>query len=203
MNIFILHASPRSKDSTSRQISGELLTKIREKHKVGKITTRDLNLTSLPHVDEEMIQSYFTPPSERTPQQEKKIQLSDELVDELLDANIIIISTPMWNFSVPSHLKAWIDHIVRAGRTFSFATGKPEGLLKDKKVIVVTSSGSVFSEGPFASYDFVVPYFRALFGFLGMTDLQFIRVEGLNDPSATPGILSRKIIEAQRIASEF
>jgi FMN-dependent NADH-azoreductase len=128
-----------------------------------------------------------------TPEQKKAIERSDRLVDELLGVDTLVISTPMWNFGVPSSLKAWIDHIVRAGRTFRFTENGLEGMLKGKKVYVVVSSGSVFSTGAFQAFDHVAPYFKSVFGFMGVLDVELIRVEGTNTPEGAEVAYSNAI----------
>ncbi len=110
------------------------------------------------------------------------IKQSDEAVREILDADIIVINAPMWNFSVPSALKAWIDHISRSGVTFTYSDKGPVGSVKGKKVYVVIASGGIYSEGPSKAVDFVEPYLKSVLGFLGMTDLTTYRVEGLSIP---------------------
>jgi FMN-dependent NADH-azoreductase len=102
-----------------------------------------------------------------------------------------VISTPMWNFSLPSVLKAWIDHIVRAGKTFSYSEKGLAGLLKGKKVYVVVSSGSVFTSGAYQAFDHVAPYFKTVFGFMGVLDVDVIRVEGTNTPEAAKAALEK------------
>ncbi|MDB5756261.1 MAG: FMN-dependent NADH-azoreductase, partial [Massilia sp.] len=106
-------------------------------------------------------------------------QLSDALVDELLAADVIVIGAPMYNFSVSSTLKAWIDHVARAGRTFEYGATGPVGLVTGKKVFIVTAAGGVYSEGPSQAYDFLGTYLRSVLGFIGMTDITFVRAEGL------------------------
>jgi FMN-dependent NADH-azoreductase len=107
---------------------------------------------------------------------------SDQLTDELLEADLLVIATPMWNFGIPSALKAWIDLVVRPGRTFQYSDGGVLGLAKNKKAILVLASGGVFSEGPWRPWDFVEPYLRQILGFIGIVDVQTVRVEGMNLP---------------------
>jgi FMN-dependent NADH-azoreductase len=107
---------------------------------------------------------------------------SDQLTDELLESDLLVIATPMWNFGIPSALKAWIDLVVRPGRTFRYADGGVLGLAKDKKAILVLASGGVYTEGPWRAWDFVEPYLRQILGFIGIVDVQTVRVEGMNIP---------------------
>ena len=123
--------------------------------------------------------AFFTPAEQRTPEQAQTVQISDALVDELLAADVIVIGAPMYNFSVSSTLKAWIDHIVRIGRTLQYTATGPVGLVSGKKVFIVTATGGVYSEGPAKAYDFLGTYLRSVFGFIGMTDVTFVQAEGL------------------------
>ena len=105
--------------------------------------------------------------------------MSDALIGELVTADVIVLAVPMHNFGIPSTLKAWIDHVVRAGRTFIYSEGGPEGLLKGKRLILVLASGGVYSNGPAKQLDFQEPYLRAVLGFIGLTDIEVVRVEGV------------------------
>jgi len=107
------------------------------------------------------------------------LALSDVLVDELFAADVIVVAAPMHNFGIPSSLKAWVDHIVRPGRTFTYSEGRPQGLVIGKKAVLVLASGGVYSEGPMQAADFQEPYLRAVLGFIGLTDVEVIRVEGV------------------------
>jgi FMN-dependent NADH-azoreductase len=111
------------------------------------------------------------------------LHLSDVLTDELLSSDLLVIASPMWNFGIPSLLKAWIDHVVRAGKTFNYAGAGVEGLAKGKRAILVLASGGVFSEGPWKSWDTVEPYLRQILGFIGIDDVQTARAEGMNMPA--------------------
>jgi FMN-dependent NADH-azoreductase len=108
--------------------------------------------------------------------------LSDKLTDELLGSDLLVIAAPTWNFSIPSSLKAWIDLVVRPGKTFSYANDGVLGLAKGKKAILVLASGGVFTEGPWKSWDFVEPYLRKILSFIGIDTVQTVRAEGMNIP---------------------
>jgi FMN-dependent NADH-azoreductase len=178
-NVLYINSSVRSTGSLSRQLSAEFVAKWQASHPADTVVTRDLASRPVPHLTEEMLGAFFTAPDQRTAQQAHTVKLSDELVDELLAADVIVIGAPMYNFSVPSGLKAWIDHVARAGRTFQYTATGPVGLVEGKKVYVFTASGGVYSEGPAASYDFLATYLRAVLGFLGITDISFVRAEGV------------------------
>jgi FMN-dependent NADH-azoreductase len=181
-NILVVESSPMGPQSVSRRLTMEVLDGLRKRHPDSKVIVRDLSARPLPHLGAEQIAAIFTPAEKRGEALREAVRLSEEAVDELLAADVVVIGAPMWNFGVPSGLKAWIDHIVRAGRTFAFGPDGAQGLVAGKKVYVVTASGGVFSEGPYKAYDFQAPYLRAVLGFLGLTDVTFVRAEGLSDP---------------------
>jgi FMN-dependent NADH-azoreductase len=143
---------------------------------------RQLAKTPLTFVDVDWIAGAFSPPEYHTENHKKALTLSNELVSELLESDEIILATPMFNFAVPAALKAWIDHVVRAGKTFRYkADGTPEGLLagKGKKVIVIVASGGSYPEGsPLAALNYEIPYLRFILGFMGLTDVHFIHAGG-------------------------
>lgn len=177
-NLLLIQSSPRGKDSISRQLTAQLIEKLRAKEEIS-VTERDLSVRPLPHLQAEQLEAFYTSPDRRSGGLQQAVKLSDEVVAELLGADIIVISAPIWNFSVPSVLKAWIDHIVRAGVTFSYGAGGVKGLVSGKTVYVVSASGSVLANGPM---DFVGPYLQAVLGFIGLTDVRLVRVEGVGDP---------------------
>ena len=122
----------------------------------------------------------MTPADQRSEREKALIRQSDPLLEEAEAADVIVIATPMYNFAIPSTLKAWIDHITRAGRTFHYtAEGRPEGLLRNKKVFVIAARGGIYTgESPVKALDFQEPYLRAMLGFIGLTDVTFVHVEG-------------------------
>jgi FMN-dependent NADH-azoreductase len=178
-NILHIDSSVRSTGSLTRQLGGELIAKLKAANPGTTVVTRDLANAPVPHLTEQMIGAYFTPADKRNADQAHTIKTSDTLVDELLAADTIVIGAPMYNFSVTSGLKAWIDHVARAGRTFQYGANGPEGLVTGKKVYVFVASGGVYSTGPAAGYDHITTYLRSVLGFLGMTDVTFIVAEGV------------------------
>ncbi|CAN7349215.1 MULTISPECIES: FMN-dependent NADH-azoreductase [Duganella] len=174
-----INSSVRQNGSLSRQLGAEFVAKWQEANPSGTVITRDLAANPVPHLTEQMMGAYFTPAEQRNADQAHTIKTSDALVDELLAADTIVIGAPMYNFSVTSGLKAWIDHVARAGRTFKYGANGPEGLVSGKKVYVFVASGGAYSEGPAAAYDHVTTYLRSVLGFLGMTDVTFIVAEGV------------------------
>lgn len=174
-----INSSVRNAGSLSRQLSGEFLDQWRAAHPNHSIIERDLAAQPLPHLDETMLGAFFTLPAERSAEQNRIVQLSEQLIAELFAADVIVIGAPMYNFSISSGLKAWIDHVARAGLTFKYTESGPLGLVTGKKVYVFTSRGGVYSSGPGKAMDFHETYLRAVLGFIGITDLTFIHTEGV------------------------
>lgn len=165
--------------SFSIKLSRSILDKLQASYPGSEIVTRDLAKHPFAHMEESYLAALFTPEDARTAEHKAAVKHSDEAIKELMEADIIVIGAPVYNFAIPSTLKSWIDHIVRAGKTFSYSTqGFPDGLVKDKKVYVAIASGGVFSEGPYKPYDFVEPYLRLSLGFIGMKDVEIFRIEG-------------------------
>ncbi|AGY59332.1 FMN-dependent NADH-azoreductase [Gloeobacter kilaueensis] len=181
--VHILHidASPRGERSVSRTLAGEFVDKWKAAHPGGTVTYRDLGHNPVPLVDETWIAAAFTPPEARPPELAQAIAISDELVDELLAADRYIFSVPMYNFNVPAGFKAYIDQIVRVGRTFAVTQEGYAGLVAGKKALFITAQGGSYRPGtPAEAYNFQEPYLRAIFGFLGITDVSFIQADTLN-----------------------
>src|SRR2546426_11152579 len=163
--ILHINSSVRNQGSLSRQLTGEFLAKWKPANPSDVVIERDLAANPVPHLTEKMMGAFFTPAEQRTPEQAQTVQISDALVDELLAADVIVIGAPMYNFSVSSTLKAWIDHVARAGLTFKYTENGPVGLVQGKKVVVFTSRGGVYSHGAAKAMDFHETYLRAVLGF--------------------------------------
>jgi FMN-dependent NADH-azoreductase len=178
-NILLIQSSPRGSESYSQKVARSVVSDLEEQHPDAKVVERNLAQNPPPHVGEAFVGGISTGPERRTPEQTRALALSDVLIDELLTADIIVIAVPMHNFGLPSTLKAWIDHVVRVGRTVSYSQKGPEGMLKGKRVILVLASGGVYSDGPAKPLDFQAPYLRAILGFIGLDDVDVVRVEGV------------------------
>ena len=175
-----IDSSPLSSDASfSRQLTAEFVRQWHHKHPDGKVITRDLATTKLTPVSAEWIGAAYTPEASLTPKQREELGMSNELIAELHAADEYVIGVAMHNFSIPSVVKLWIDQIVRAGQTFSYEAGAPVGMLGNKKATFLVSSGGVYDQGtPMAAMNFVEPYLRSMFGFLGVTDSSFINAGG-------------------------
>ena len=171
----LLHidSSPLGDASISRHLSGEFVQHWQRRHPDGKIITRDLSANPPPVITAEWIGASYTPEEARTPAQRETLAVSDALVAELEAADEYVVGVPMHNFSIASTLRLWIDQVARAGKTFAYVDGRPVGLLKGKKATFLVASGGVYGPGSaMASYNFVEPYLRTVFGFMGVTDAQ-------------------------------
>ncbi|WP_291684125.1 FMN-dependent NADH-azoreductase [Bradyrhizobium sp.] len=180
--ILMIEVSPRGKDSASRSVTDTLAARLTGLHPSAKLIRRDLASEDLPHLDDITLRAISTRDPAEAERLKKAARQSDRLTDELLESELLVIATPMWNFGIPSALKAWIDLIVRPGRTFRYSDGGVVGLAKDKKAVLVIASGGVFTEGPWLPWDFVEPYLRQILGFIGIVDVQTVRAEGMNLP---------------------
>lgn len=179
--ILRLSSSPRGEASITRKLGNIMIEKIEEKYPDCLVKERDLAKNFLPHLAEVHINSFFTPSEQRSSEQNVEIRDSDVAIAELLEADILIIEAPMYNFTITSSLKAYFDHIARPGITFRYTeNGIPEGLLNNKIAYVITASGGLYSEGAMQPFDFVTPYIRFFLTLIGIPDISFINAEGLN-----------------------
>jgi len=192
-HILHLKSSIQGATSYSIKLGQAIVEEIQEKYPGS--TVEELNLVDIeiPHLKPEVLRAFFIPSDELTKEEKESILLSDHLVKQLFAADIIVIGAPLINFTIHSALKAWIDHITRAGITFGYGENGPIGKVTGKKVYVAMSSGGVYSEGPGKANDFVAPYLKAFLGFLGMTDLTVFRAEGLKVPGIKDYALDRAI----------
>jgi len=191
----ILHliSSFRADDSYTVKLGHAIVDKLKEANPGAVVQELDLNAQNYPHLDAPHFQAFMTPTAELTEVDKEAIKYSDEAISQLKDADYIVIGSPFYNFNIPSTLKAWIDHIVRPGITFRYTEAGPEGLIKGKKVYVALASGGVYAEGPAQAADFNGPYLKHIFGFLGMTDLQIFRAEGLKVPGLQEHAMDKAI----------
>ncbi|CAL79838.1 putative acyl carrier protein phosphodiesterase (ACP phosphodiesterase) [Bradyrhizobium sp. ORS 278] len=174
-----IDASARHTGSFSRDLADLFVSGWLAHEPQAEIVVRDLVDAPVPHISELTIQGYYTPPAQMTPQLRTATALSDQLIAEIRRADVLLLSTPMYNFSIPSALKAWIDHIVRINETFSFDGARFAGLLPGKRAYVVTAAGAggYTGDGPLAPANFVQPYLQFLLGFLGIADVTFVPIE--------------------------
>lgn len=176
-NLLVLNSSINGEASVSRALVSRVVAGLKAAAPGATVVEHDLAAEAVPHVDGDALAGFFGQPS--SPAQEAARTRSDALIAELQAADVLVIGAPMYNFAIPSTLKAWFDHVLRAGVTFRYTETGPEGLLKGKRAIVVLSRGGVYSEGPTQVLDTQEPHLRNLLGFVGITDVTFVRAEGL------------------------
>jgi FMN-dependent NADH-azoreductase len=170
--LLVIESSPRPA-SSSTALTQKFTAEWQQKNPDGKVTTRNVVTQPPPLVTEAWIQAAYTPVKNRSEEQKKALAASDEYINELIEADTIVIGAPMHNFNVSSPLKAWIDQIVRAGRTFSISDAGYKGLLDGKKKVIVASSRGGEYSGEYAFLDQQTPYLKLILGFIGLTDVQF------------------------------
>jgi len=173
----LVTSSPRGADSLSTRFATEIADGIQARLG-GPLTVRDLAANPPPHITSAYIQGRITSPEDRAPEQAQAVKVAQEFVDELKVADVIVLGSGMINFGLPSQLKAWFDHVTWPGVTFGYGDAGPKGLLTGKKVYLVTATGGVFSAGAWAPFDFQTHYLLHLLGFIGLTDVEVVRVEG-------------------------
>ena len=173
-------SSPKTKNSASRKLGQIVIEKLKEKYPDSKVTKYDLATHKTAHLDEEHIEAFFTPAEAQTEAHKHSLFESDKAIQDLLKADIIVIEAPMYNWNIPSTLKAYFDQIARAKITFQYVGqgSLPKGLIKDKKAYIVTSSGGIYSDGELKPYDFTTNYVRFFLTLLGVEVVNVFRVEG-------------------------
>lgn len=198
MKILHLISSPRGDASFSIKLGKEIIERLQARHPGSIVKTRDLTRSPFPHLDAVHLHSFVTPPGDRTGELAEAARYSEEAITELMDADILVIGVPMYNFGIHSSLKTWIDHVARSGITFRYTAEGPEGLVKGKQAYLAVSTGGIYSEGAGKSLDFATPYLQKTLNFMGITDITTYRVEGTAVPELMEGAFSRTV-EAIRI----
>jgi len=191
----ILHiiSSPKGGQSFSIQLGNAIVEKVKAAYPGSVVKIKNLTESPYPHLEEATLAAFYTPAENQTAEDKAALSHSDQAIAEIAEADVIVIGAPLWNFGIPSVLKAWIDHIARAGVTFKYSEAGIEGLIKDKVVYVAMASGGIYSSGPMQPLDFVSTYLKGLLGFLGMTDLTVFRVEGSAYPGQAEAALQKGI----------
>jgi len=178
-NILHIDSSPRGGDSVSKKLSAQIVEQIKAKNEGAEVVYKDVT-QGLPFVDGLTLTGFWTPEEEHSAEIKAAIAPSNQAVKELFDADTIVIGVPMWNFSIPATLKAWVDLIVRGGVTFKLGENGYEGLVPNKKVYLVVSTGGV----PVGSdHDMCSTYMKTVFGLLGITDVEVIAADALMMPN--------------------
>ena len=177
MNVLVVNSSARTGEhSVSRQLVDALVQQLGSQHSDLNVTYRDA-AAGIPLVDDAWAGGAYIPAEQRTSEQRQSLAFSDEVVQELIAQDVLILGSPIYNFTVPAAMKAYIDQICRAGLTFKFGANGPEGLLNGKKAYIVVASGGVEIGSP---YDMATPYLRQVLGFIGITDVEVLGADRLN-----------------------
>jgi FMN-dependent NADH-azoreductase len=200
--VLLITSSPREAASHSTNVARELVAHLKWDQPDTTVTVRDLARDQLPHIGQDYVVGRTLPAEKRTPAQQEAVAISDALIQELVAADTIVIASGLINFGLPSTLKSWFDYVIRAGETFRYTPeGKAEGLLKNKQAYLVVARGGVYSEGPLKPLDFQEPYLKLLLGFIGITNVEVIRVEGVAfGPEAAEKAVDNAIAHAKSLA---
>ncbi|MEB0008441.1 FMN-dependent NADH-azoreductase [Pseudomonas sp. MH9.2] len=175
--VLIIESSARQQDSVSRQLTQQFISQWQVAHPADQITVRDLAINPVPHLDSTLLGGWMKPAEQRNETEQLALERSTQLTDELVAADVLVLAAPMYNFAIPSTLKAWFDHVLRAGVTFKYGETGPQGLLIGKRAYVLTARGGIYAG---SSLDHQEPYLRQVLGFVGIHDVTFIHAEGLN-----------------------
>lgn len=173
--ILVIDSTVSGEGSVSRHLVGAAVDGLEAANPGARVIRHDLGRAPIPHLTEAGVAGVRAQPA--TAEEHAARALSDRLIAELRAADVIVLGAPMYNFGLPTALRSWFDHVLRAGETFSYSEAGPRGLLTGKKAIVVESRGGLYSEGPGQALDFQEPYLRQLLGFIGITDVTFVRAE--------------------------
>jgi FMN-dependent NADH-azoreductase len=176
MNVLILNSSAQGGASLSNRLTRAFGEQLRGSSPAARLVVRDIGADPVPHLTSETVAGVRA--VAHTEAELGALALSDALIEELRAADLIVIGAPMYNFGIPSTLKSWFDHVLRARVTFRYTEAGPEGLLKGKRAVVIETRAGVYSEGPAAAMDMQEPHLRILLGFMGIDDVEFVRVEG-------------------------
>lgn len=198
MKLLHIDSSILGPQSASRELGKAWVEAWHIGHPEAQISYRDVVGDPLPHLSGEVVATRFGAAAQ-SPAVQALVERDDAVLAEFLAADVVVIGAPMYNFSIPSQLKAWIDRIAVAGKTFRYTDKGPVGLLQNKRIVVISSRGGVYSSGPAASFDHQESYLRSVFAFLGVTDVEFIRAEALNmgaDKRAESMTAAHRAIEA-------
>lgn len=180
MKLLHIDSSVLGENSVSRRLTAATVARLREKTPGLEVAYRDVAAEPVAHFSGALLAAFGTAPESWTAEQQHDVAHGGAALEEFLAADVVVVGAPMYNFSVSSQLKAWIDRLAVAGRTFRYTDKGAVGLAGGKKIIIVSTRGGIFSEGsPLASIDHQEPYLRTMFGFFGITDIEVIRAEGL------------------------
>jgi FMN-dependent NADH-azoreductase len=187
--ILVIDSTVSGEGSVSRLLVQDAVDGLKAAHPGARVIRHDLGRHPIPHLTEAGVAGVRAQPA--TAEEHAARALSDKLIAELRAADVLVLGAPMYNFSLPTALRSWFDHVLRAGETFSYSEAGPKGLLTGKKAVVIESRGGLYSEGSAQAIDFQEPYLRHLLGFIGITDVTFVRAEKIGyGPEARDGAIA-------------
>lgn len=189
-NILHVISSPSGENSVSIKLGNAIVNKLMSENPGSTVTEINVARDPFPHMEENLIKATR---SSAAPSDGEALRRSDEAVRQVQEADIIVIGVPLFNFSIPSTLKSWLDNIVRPGVAFTYSEKGVQGLITGKQVYLAVASGAIYSEGPMKDYDFAAPYLEKVFGFIGVTDITTVRAEGVNMPNLKDIALQKAI----------
>lgn len=199
MNLLHISSSIFGNQGKSSTLADHFINQWQQQYPNARVTRRDLASDPVPHLDAATLQANMTAPEQRTAEQQALAQTADELIAELQNHDVLVLGVPMYNFGIPSTLKAWIDSVARAGTTFRYTATGPEGLLKGKKAFVLAARGGAYQNTP---SDTQTPYLKSFLGFIGITDVTFVYAEKLNmNADQQPQILAEANAEIDKLIS--
>lgn len=175
--ILVIESSARQQGSVSRQLTEQFIVQWKKAHPADMVQVRDLAIEPVPHLDADLLGGWMKSVEQQSSAEQEALQRSDALTAELLAADVLVLAAPMYNFAIPSTLKAWLDHVLRAGKTFKYTETGPQGLLTGKRAFVLTARGGIYAGG---TLDHQEPYLRQALGFIGIHQVEFVHAEGLN-----------------------
>ena len=194
-----LNTSLYAEHGQSSKLARDFVASWQARHPDGRVVVRDLAKQPLPHLDAERFGAFLAKPEERTDEQRAVVAESDALIEELKAADVIVLGLPLYNFGVPSQLKAWIDHIARAGVTFRYTANGPEGLVGGRKLYVFAARGGQYQGTP---ADTQTGFIQTFFNFLGIRDIEFVYAEGLSMGEAPREVaLKKAAAQIERLAA--
>lgn len=175
--VLVIESSARTEGSVSRQLTADFIGQWQAANPQDSIKVRDLAVEQVPHLDIDLLSGWMKPADQQNDVEKAAAARSNLLTDELVAADVLVLAAPMYNFAIPSTLKSWLDHVLRAGVTFKYTETGPQGLLTGKRAFVLTARGGVYSG---SALDHQEPYLRQALAFVGINEVTFIHAEGLN-----------------------
>lgn len=176
-HILVIESSIRQQDSVSRRLAKSFVKQWQIAHPQDEFKFRDLAAQPVPHMDDVLLGGLMKPAGERSAAEKQAVERGDALIDEVKWADVLVLSLPMYNFAIPSTVKSWLDHVLRAGETFCYTENGPRGLLQGKRAYVLTARGGVYAG---SALDHQEPYLRQILAFIGINDVTFIHAEGMS-----------------------